>query len=150
MPAKSAKFDKDMIRGSHKQLCICATRWDFEPTLIWIQMDGTSPENQMHSDEHRERPGFFSRQTRGQRRCFCIHPGDDNQNTPRPPHTRHTRHIRHIRLLGDPSNLRYMLALRSRCKSHAYKHIDRLSTIFRNYDDVQFENMFTSNEYTSR
>ena len=37
---KIRKVDKDVIRGSHKQLCINSTRWDFEPTLIWIQMDG--------------------------------------------------------------------------------------------------------------
>ena len=44
---KICKVDKDMIRGCHKRLCIYATRWDFEPTLIWIQMDGTPPKNQM-------------------------------------------------------------------------------------------------------
>ena len=35
------------LRGSHKQLCINSIRWDFETTLIWIQMDGTTRGNQM-------------------------------------------------------------------------------------------------------
>ena len=29
------------------RFCINSTRWDFEPTLIWIQMYGTSPGDQM-------------------------------------------------------------------------------------------------------
>ena len=29
------------------QLCVNSTRWDFETTLIWIQMDGATPGNQM-------------------------------------------------------------------------------------------------------
>ena len=41
------KVDNDVIRGSHKQLCINSTRWDFETTVIWIQMDGAIPGNQM-------------------------------------------------------------------------------------------------------
>ena len=44
---KICKVDKNVIRGGHKQLCINSTRWDFETTLIWIQMDGTTPGNQM-------------------------------------------------------------------------------------------------------
>ena len=43
---KICEVDKDMIRGSHKQHCINSTRWDFETTLIWIQIDGSTPRNQ--------------------------------------------------------------------------------------------------------
>ena len=39
---KFCKVDKNVIRGS-----INSTRWDFETTLIWIQMDGAAPGNQM-------------------------------------------------------------------------------------------------------
>ena len=46
---KICKVDKNVIRGSHKQLCINSTRWDFETTLIWIQIDGTTPRN---SNDH--------------------------------------------------------------------------------------------------
>ena len=44
---KVSKIDQDMIRCSHMQFCVNSTRWDFEPTLIWIQMYGTSPSDQM-------------------------------------------------------------------------------------------------------
>ena len=44
---KICKVDKNVIRSSHQQLCINSTRWDSETTLIWIQLDGTTPGNQM-------------------------------------------------------------------------------------------------------
>ena len=44
---KICKVDKNVIRRSHMQLCINSTRWDFETTLIWVQMDGATPGNQM-------------------------------------------------------------------------------------------------------
>ena len=44
---KICKVDKNVIRGSHKQLCNNSKRWDFETTLIWIQMDGATSGNQM-------------------------------------------------------------------------------------------------------
>ena len=39
------------------QLCINSTKWDFETTLIWIQMDGTTPGNQMIISNQRRNVG---------------------------------------------------------------------------------------------